>query len=385
MNRLVASAAPAAHQARADAPSILAALPFAVLVVGADDRLQFANSAAEQLFGLSAQQLAGLSLEQIFAADSPVVALARQARRRGNTVTAHDMTVGLARHDPVRLSVEAVPMGEADGAATQVVLAMRELSLARKFEDQLVHRGAARSVAALSGMLAHEVKNPLSGIRGAAQLLEQTVSDDDRALTRLICAETDRICALVDRMAVFSDGPAIARGPVNIHEVLERVRAIAQAGFARERRFVERYDPSLPPVYGDRDQLIQIFLNLVKNAAEATAPDAGVADGEIVLHTAFRHGVHLAVPGGVDRVQIPLVVTIADNGPGVADDIRPCLFDAFVTGRSTGSGLGLALVAKLVGDHGGVVEFDSTPGRTAFRVMLPVTDWPDPGAAEQGG
>jgi len=219
-------------------------------------------------------------------------------------------------------------------------------------------------------MLAHEVKNPLSGIRGAAQLLEQTVGEDDRQFTRLICDESDRICALVDRMAIFSENPTLERAAVNIHEILERARDIAAAGFARHLRFVENYDPSLPPVHGDRDQLIQIFLNLVKNAAEA-APDVG---GEIVLTTAFRHGVRLALPGGERRVQLPLWVSVGDNGPGIPAEIAGNLFDPFVTTKTNGSGLGLALVAKLIGDHGGTIEFDSEPGQTSFHVMLPMSD-----------
>ena len=155
-----------------------------------------------------------------------------------------------------------------------LVLTLQERSIADKIDRQLTHRNAARSVTAMAAMLAHEVKNPLSGIRGAAQLLEENAGAADRELTRLICDETDRICALVDRMDVFSDRRPIEREPVNIHEVLERVRSAAQSGFARHVRFIEEYDPSLPPVHGNRDLLIQTFLNLVKNAAEA-APDAG--------------------------------------------------------------------------------------------------------------
>jgi two-component system, NtrC family, nitrogen regulation sensor histidine kinase GlnL len=219
------------------------------------------------------------------------------------------------------------------------------------------------------------VKNPLSGIRGAAQLLEETASAPDRELTRLICDETDRICALVDRMDVFSDRRPIEREPVNIHEVLERVRKLAVSGFARHVRFLEDYDPSLPPVDGNRDLLIQVFLNLVKNAAEAVPPQGG----EIAIATAYRHGVRLAVAGNESRIQLPLVVTLTDNGEGIPEDLQRHLFDPFVTTKRDGSGLGLALVAKVVGDHGGVIEFESQPRRTVFRVFLPMV--PHAGAA----
>jgi two-component system nitrogen regulation sensor histidine kinase GlnL len=218
----------------------------------------------------------------------------------------------------------------------------------------------------MAAMLAHEVKNPLSGIRGAAQLLEQNASEDDRELCVLIQEETDRIRNLVERMDMFSERPIDLAG-VNIHEVLDHVRRIALTGFAAHLRIVQDYDPSLPPVWGNRDQLVQILLNLVKNAAEAVDP----REGEIHLVTAYHHGVRIAVPGSSERVHLPLQVLVRDNGSGIAEEIRATLFEPFVTTKRGGQGLGLALVAKLVTDQGGLIECDSRPGRTTFRLSLP--------------
>jgi two-component system nitrogen regulation sensor histidine kinase GlnL len=358
-------AAAAARPTVPDAASLLAALPNPVMTLDRAGRVRFVNPAAEQFFGVSAAALIGHPLADVIVPESPLFALADAVWRSGGSIAEYDALLEGPRLAPRSVTIEGAPAGE---GSDLLVLTLHERSMADKMDRQLTHRNAARSVTAMAAMLAHEVKNPLSGIRGAAQLLEQDADAAGRELTQLICDETDRIVALVDRMEAFAGDVPITRAEVNIHEVLDRVRRIAQSGFAQHVRLNENYDPSLPPVHGDRDLLLQVFLNLVKNAAEA-APGAG---GEIVLTTAYRHGLRMAAPGGDGRRHLPLMVSVGDNGSGIPDDLKPHLFDPFVTTKRNGTGLGLALVAKVIGDHGGVIEFDSQPRRTVFRVFLPV-------------
>jgi two-component system, NtrC family, nitrogen regulation sensor histidine kinase GlnL len=347
------------------AAAILGALPDPVIVIDRRGRIRFVNPAAEQFLGSGTAALRGSALADLVAPHSPLLSLVDSVRRIGNSISEHDVLLDGPRLVSRLVTIQGALTGE---GADMLVLALHERSLPEKLDRQLIHRNAARSITAMAAMLGHEVKNPLSGIRGAAQLLEQDADAAGRELTRLICAEVDRIVALVDRMESFSDYRLIEREPVNIHEVLGRVRKAAQSGFARHVRLVEEYDPSLPPVHGNRDLLVQAFLNLIKNAAEALPGSTG----EIVLTTAYRLGLRLAGPGGEGRRHLPLMVSVTDNGSGIPEDLRPYLFDPFVTSKRNGTGLGLALVAKVIGDHGGVIEFDSQPGRTVFRVFLPV-------------
>ncbi|WP_246704584.1 nitrogen regulation protein NR(II) [Rhizobium sp. P32RR-XVIII] len=350
------------------AMAVLNAIQNPVVMVDEAGLIAFANWEAEAFFGASASHLARYKISTFIPFGSPLLALIDQVRERKAPVNEYRVDLSSPRLGQDKLvDLYVAPLVSEPGS---VVIVFQERSMADKIDRQLTHRAAARSVTGLASMLAHEIKNPLSGIRGAAQLLEQSVVDDDRSLTRLICDETDRIVSLVDRMEVFSDERPVDRVPVNIHSVLDHVKAGAKAGFARHIRITESYDPSLPAVYANRDQLVQVFLNLVKNAAEAVGDRQ---DGEILLTTAYRPGIRLSVAGTREKISLPLEFCVQDNGPGVPADLLPHLFDPFITTKTNGSGLGLALVAKIIGDHGGIIECDSQNNKTTFRVLMPAS------------
>lgn len=351
-----------------DLQCLLNAMPHPVLVLGADNEIVYANFAAEVFFSASENVLRRKIIEDIVPFSCPLTSLIRQVRVNNSTVNEYGVGLSMVDGSSDRVAdVFAAPLVEYPG---HVMVMLQQRSMAQMIERQLTHRGAARSVSGLAAILAHEIKNPLSGIRGAAQLLEGGAKQDDKPLAQLICDETDRICNLVDRMEIFGDERPLKSEPVNIHAVLDHVKSLAESGFAKHISIVQSYDPSLPPVPGNRDKLIQALLNLVKNAAEAIGTDR--SDGKITLATAFRPGIRLTMRNSNTRVSLPLEVSVTDNGPGVPEEIRSYLFEPFVTTKQTGSGLGLALVAKIINDHGGVIECETKPRHTVFRTLLPM-------------
>ena len=348
--------------------ALVDALPHPLLVIGKGLAIEYVNTAAEDFFQMSASVLCRQSLPDVVAFGCPLMALVEQVQRNGTTVNEYGVELSSFRFESTKLvdlygGQVPVPNGG-------VMVMIQQRSMAQMIERQLTHRGAARSVSGLAAVLAHEIKNPLSGIRGAAQLLEGECNQSDRTLTQLICSESDRICKLVDRMEIFGDERPLQSEPVNIHDVLDHVKQVASTGFASNIKIVENYDPSLPPVPGSRDKLVQVFLNLVKNAAEAIGDSRN--DGQITLSTAFRPGVRLSVPGSQARVSLPLEIAVEDNGTGVPAELIQNLFDPFVSTKPSGTGLGLALVAKIIGDHGGIIECDSRPRYTVFRALMPM-------------
>jgi two-component system, NtrC family, nitrogen regulation sensor histidine kinase GlnL len=314
---------------------LLAALPHPILVLGDNNSVAFVNAAAESFLSTSAPVLKRGRLDDVLAFGCPLIALIDQVRENSSTVNEYGIELASPKFAVAKLiDVYAGPFPDHPGL---IVVILQQRTMAQMIERQLTHRAAARSVSSMAAVLAHEIKNPLSGIRGAAQLLEQNLSDEDRVFSQLICSETERIRNLVDRMEVFGDERPLVKEDVNIHDVLDHVRRLAENGFARGIRFLEDYDPSLPPVPGNRDKLVQALLNLVKNAAEAIGETDEV--GRIIIQTAFRPGVRLTVPGTNERISLPLLIHIEDNGPGVPDSMKPHLFDPFMTTKRTGTAL----------------------------------------------
>ncbi len=346
---------------------VLEALPNPLIQLGTDNNILYLNTAAETFFEGSLGYLKGLPFTELLPDNTPLLEMIRNVRRTGNSITDHDLVL-----ESIRIGVRIVNVGVSPlpGEDGHIVISFFERSLAQRLHNQQQSRGAARSVSGMAAMLAHEVKNPLSGIKGAAQLLEQTIDEEDQPLAKLICDETDRICELVDKMEGFSDERPLKRGEVNIHEILNHCIRLAKAGFGSHAKLKEEYDPSLPATIGNKDVLIQLFLNLLKNACEAISSEGG----EVRITTSYRHGMSVKVGGSGGRLGLPLMITIQDNGIGIPSELIDNLFDPFVTTKSNGTGLGLAFVAKATADHGGFVEVETTPRLTSFRVMLPMFD-----------
>jgi two-component system nitrogen regulation sensor histidine kinase GlnL len=333
---------------------LFAALPVATIVVTPEDRIAHANALAEEMLNLSERVMVGQPLAAVL--PPPDVGQARD----GYGWAVYDTEIKTARG--LRIRVDFAERELADRPGWRIVT----LHAAAKAHaiGRTDHTAGERAAAGAAAMLAHEIKNPLSGIRGAAQLL------GPGELTTLIVTEVDRIAALIDRMEEFTDHRPLDCRPENIYPLLAHARTLAEAGFARDIRIEERFDPSLPPASVNRDALLQILINLLKNAREACAM---AHEPRIAIATAYRHGITRAGATGQPRVMLPIEIAVIDNGPGAPDDIAAHLFDPFVSGRPEGRGLGLALVGKLVRDMGGIVQYvrEGDPTCTVFRLLLP--------------
>ena len=346
------------------APGIIwASLPIPALMIDATDRVIEINPAAELFLNLSARSLRGQVLGERLAIAAPLEEIFARVRQNRSALFVNDVELTTGERAPVQCNLQVAPLGE-DPLTVLVLISPREI--ADRLGRASMVKSAARSAIGMAEMLAHEIKNPLAGIAGAAQLLSMGLKGDDLELTDLIVDETRRIVKLLEQVEQFGNVRPPEMKPVNIHDVLDRARKSAAVGFGAHMLIVEDYDPSLPSTLGDADQLTQVFLNLLKNAAEAAR-----GQGTIRLRTFYDYALRLRRPDGGGQ-RLPLQVEVIDDGPGIPPDIAAAIFEPFVSGRENGTGLGLALVSKIISEHNGWVSVDSAPGRTVFRISLPV-------------
>lgn len=342
----------------ADRPApaeLFVALPVAALLIAPDTRVAQANAAAEQLLNMSERQLAG----QPLAALLPVPG--GEGARDGHDVAVYDTEIETGRGQRLRVDYVEAQLPERPGWR---LVTLHPVAASRRLGHSADRQAGARAAIGAAAMLAHEIRNPLSGIRGAAQLI------GPGALPQLIVTEVDRIAALIDRMQEFGDTRPLPTAPANLYPLIAHARGVAQAGFAAGVSIEERFDPSLPPVQVNPDALTQVMLNLLKNACEAVR---AVDLPRIVIATAYRQGMSVSPGAGRPRQPLPIELCVLDNGPGAPAEIADHLFDPFVSGRAEGQGLGLALVDKLVRDMSGMVQYarEGTPPWTVLRLLLP--------------
>lgn len=335
-------------------------LPVPLLIIAADGQsLSWANHAALEWLGRSRSYLTQKTLSHLFTDLEPVYAAMTRCQRDQSPVSLHDFMLKRAGKNEQKVNLTLFPSGEKIGLICQIVnRSPREAPPGHL------------AISAMGRMLAHEIKNPLAGIDGAAQLLmDDVATKEGRALIDLIRSEINRIRRLADRMETLGDHDPETVAPVNIHELLTKARLIVQSSSPDTIHFTEQYDTSLPDTPGDSDTLLQAILNVIKNAAESLERTG--EGGTIRLETAFRSGVIRRSRTDKQIRQLPIEIRIIDDGPGISDTIRSRLFQPFVTDKPAGQGLGLALVSKVAAAHGGLVEVSSQPGRTVFSILLP--------------
>lgn len=335
-------------------------VPFPLLIVAPDmTHIVWANQAAQEWASMSLRRLTEKTISELIINPEPLLKAGLRSQRDLASVSLHNFQLKRSDTNSITSDITAFPSGENIGLMFHPIGPVPNQS-----------RTADFAATAMGRMLAHEIKNPLAGIDGAAQLLALDIDDEDSlALTDLIRSEINRIRRLADRMESLGDSDPENIAPLNIHTLLEKARRIVENAAPETLTFKEHYDPSLPPVTGDEDTLMQALLNLIKNAAESIE-NTGVP-GIIKLETSFRSGVTRRSPETGATRQLPIEIRIIDDGPGVSDDVRHRLFQPFVTDKPAGQGLGLALVSKVASAHGGLVELTSRPGKTVFSILLP--------------
>ena len=344
--------------------ALWSAIPYPTFLISSDNTIIDANSAAESYCLNSIRKIKSQSISTYFGENSVILNVINQARKTLVSVSIYDIDVFWSSEV---CSVHDVIATAINNSGANILLMFHPHGLSKKMDRNLSHRSVARSVTGMASMLAHEIRNPLAGISGAAQLLMANISRNDEKLLGIIQTEVQRIGTLVDRFEIFGDTRPLKQEPVNIHSILSRAKKIASVGYAKNIKINEEYDPSLPFAKGDPDLLLQVIHNLLKNATEAVPSSNGL----ITIKTAFSQGIKINL-GNHSNESLPLQVSVIDNGSGVPEQIRDDIFEPFVTSKSGGSGLGLSLISKIISDHGGVIEYSRVRNRSIFSVLLPI-------------
>jgi len=352
---------------RPDPKRMVASLPLAVMLLGPDLTVQSVNPAAEQLAGQGARRLQGRPVEELFEFDEPLI-LKRLGEGEAQ-LFARDAQVRILNQPARRLDVMTAPVTHCPG--WQMLVLHETVGVEALSGDGGGAGGGDATALRAPEVLAHEIKNPLAGIRGAAQLLDRKVQGKDKALTELITAEVDRIAKLIDQMQSLSRRSLEPAVECNLHEAVRRAQAVIAAGRSQAVVVEEEFDPSLPPIQANPDALVQVLLNLMSNAREACE---GGPSPRIAVRTRFASGIQLHAGPGGKPLRLPIELRVSDNGPGVAPAVRDHIFEPFVTAKKNGQGLGLALVQKLVREMNGRIthDRDEAKGWTHFRLHLPV-------------
>jgi len=345
-------------------------LPIPAFLLDPGDIISEVNPAAELFLNASSRSLRGQPVFDTLAIDAPLEDAFKRVRTDQSSLFINTADVGSGGRPPVQCNIQIAPM---IGMPGFVLVIMEPRQIADRLGRAYSVKTAAKSAIGMAEMLAHEIKNPLAGITGAAQLLSMNLSGEDQEMTDLIVGETRRILKLLEQVEQFGNLRPPEKRSVNIHDLLDRARKSAQVGFAANMKVIETYDPSLPSTWVDGDQMLQVFQNLLKNAAQA----AGKEGGTITIHTFYDTSLRLRRKDGT--APLPLQVEIIDDGPGLPPELAAHVFEPFVSGRENGTGLGLALVSKIISDHDGWINVNSVPGRTVFRISLPVAPKDDEG------
>lgn len=340
-------------------------LPVPGLIIDEENVIAYVNPAAETFLNLSAKSLRGRAIWDHLFVDAPLDEAILRARRNESALFVNNVDVGSGERPPVQCNIQLSTMNDRPG---YIIILLEPREIAGRLGRAMQTKTAAKSAIGMAEMLAHEIKNPLAGITGAAQLLSMNLKGDDIELTDLIVAETRRVVKLLEQVEQFGNLRPPIRKAVNLHDILDRAVKTAAVGFAAHMKIAEEYDPSLPPTFVDSDQIVQVFQNLIKNAAEASPGGATIR-----IRSYYEMSLRVERPDGT-RQAVPLQVEIIDDGPGLPADLSGEIFEPFVSGRENGTGLGLALVSKIISEHDGWIAVESVPGRTVFRISLPIAD-----------